>query len=155
MTVASPPLFFFTIEGQIAFINTFFFGMYLIKNIPIFYKGKFRILYIIKNLILKSLFKTFHWESTLKTPKIAIASLLWSHYFASLSLHHYFFYWRKNFSTFFFVLHVSPVAEFSVSISNTPKFICSLDDGAPRLLITENDASFKIESITYFKVKGK
>ena len=34
---------------------------------------------------------------------------------------------------------VFPVAEFSVSICNTPKFICSSDDDVPRLLITGND----------------
>ena len=38
---------------------------------------------------------------------------------------------------------VSPVAEFSVSICSTPKFICSSDDVAPRLLITEYDTSYK------------
>ena len=32
-----------------------------------------------------------------------------------------------------------PVAEFSVSICSTPKFICSSDGDVPRLLITEND----------------
>ena len=32
-----------------------------------------------------------------------------------------------------------PVVEFSVSICSTPNFVCSLDDGIPRLLITEND----------------
>ena len=64
------------------------------------------------------------------------------------------------------------VAEFSVSICSTPKFIYSSDDDVPRLLITENDASyksntknrmmrilyhFKIEFIiiTYLKVKSK
>ena len=35
------------------------------------------------------------------------------------------------------------VVEFSVSIWNTPKFICSSDDGVPRLLITEYHASYK------------
>ena len=38
---------------------------------------------------------------------------------------------------------LSPEAEFSVSICSTPKLICRLDDGVPRLLITENDASYK------------
>ena len=68
---------------------------------------------------------------------------------------------------------ITPVAGFSVSICSTPKFICSSYDGVPRLLITENDTSyksniyknrmmrtsyqFKIEFITniYLKVKGK
>ena len=36
-----------------------------------------------------------------------------------------------------------PVVEFSVSICSTPKFFCSSDDGVPRILITENDASYK------------
>ena len=40
-------------------------------------------------------------------------------------------------------LGCSPVAEFSVSICSTPKFICSLGEGVPRLLITENDISYK------------
>ena len=31
-----------------------------------------------------------------------------------------------------------PVAEFSASISSTPKFICSSDDGVPRSLDREN-----------------
>ena len=34
---------------------------------------------------------------------------------------------------------ISPVAEFSVLVCSTPKFICSSDYGVPRLLITEND----------------
>ena len=37
----------------------------------------------------------------------------------------------------------TPVAEFSVSVCSTPKFICSSDEGVPRLLNTENDASCK------------
>ena len=40
-------------------------------------------------------------------------------------------------------LFSTPVTEFSVSICSTPKFICSSDDGEPRLLITENDTSYK------------
>ena len=36
-----------------------------------------------------------------------------------------------------------PVAEFSVSICGTPEFICSSDDDIPRLLIAENDTSYK------------
>ena len=62
---------------------------------------------------------------------------------------------------------------FCVSLCSTPNFICSLDAGVPRLLITENDTSyksniyknrmmrtsyqFKIEFITniYLKIKGK
>ena len=36
-----------------------------------------------------------------------------------------------------------PEAEFSVSICSTPKFIWSSDDCVPRLLITENDISYK------------
>ena len=32
-----------------------------------------------------------------------------------------------------------PVTEFSVSICSAPKFVCSSDDGIPRLLITEID----------------
>ena len=36
-----------------------------------------------------------------------------------------------------------PVAEFSMSICSTSKFICSSDDGVPRLLITEYDSSYK------------
>ena len=35
------------------------------------------------------------------------------------------------------------VAEFSVSICSTPKFICTPDDGVPWLLIIENDTSYK------------
>ena len=68
----------------------------------------------------------------------------------------------------------SPVAEFSVSICSKPKFVCSSDDGIPRLLITENDNNsyksnifknrmmwilyhFKIEfaANTFLEVKGK
>ena len=41
-----------------------------------------------------------------------------------------------------FILNCSE-AEFSVSICSTPKLICSSDDGVPRLLITENNASYK------------
>ena len=37
----------------------------------------------------------------------------------------------------------TPVAEFSASICSTTKFIYSLDDGVPRLLIAENVASYK------------
>ena len=64
-----------------------------------------------------------------------------------------------------------PVAEFSVSICSTPKFICTSVDGIPRLLITVNKYKsnfyknrmiwilyqFKIKFIiiTYLKVKGK
>ena len=36
-----------------------------------------------------------------------------------------------------------PEADFSVSICSTLKFICSSDDGVSRLLITENDTSYK------------
>ena len=48
----------------------------------------------------------------------------------------------------FSVLKINTVAEFSVSICNTPKFICSSDggvsiEGVPRLLNTRNDASYK------------
>ena len=66
----------------------------------------------------------------------------------------------------------SPVAEFSVSICSTSKFICSSDDGVARLLMKEIPPyksniyknrvmsilyQFKIEFIiiTYLKVKGK
>ena len=42
-----------------------------------------------------------------------------------------------------YVKYKSPVAEFSVSICSTPKFICSSDDSVRRLLITENDTSYK------------
>ena len=45
---------------------------------------------------------------------------------------------------------ISPLAEFSLSICSTPKFICTSDDGVNyrsrlliRLLITENDTSYK------------
>ena len=41
-----------------------------------------------------------------------------------------------------------PVAEFSVSISSTPKFICSSYDGVPRLLITQNYISYKKVTFT-------
>ena len=44
-----------------------------------------------------------------------------------------------------------PLAEFIVSICSTPKFICSLDDGVPRLLITESDSSYKSN---IYKKKG-
>ena len=37
---------------------------------------------------------------------------------------------------------IKVAVEFSVSICSTPKFICSLDDGVPMLLITGNDASY-------------
>ena len=40
-------------------------------------------------------------------------------------------------------LKTSPVAEFSLSICNTQKFICSSDDDLPRLLISENDTFYK------------
>ena len=36
-------------------------------------------------------------------------------------------------------LMACPIAEFSVSICSTPKFICNSDDGVPKLLIAEND----------------
>ena len=36
-----------------------------------------------------------------------------------------------------------PVAEFSVSVCITLKFICTPNDGVPTLLITENDTSYK------------
>ena len=68
----------------------------------------------------------------------------------------------------------SPVAECSVSICSTPKFVRSSDDGIPRLLISENDNNshktniyrntmiwilyhFKTEFIanTYLEAKGK
>ena len=42
-----------------------------------------------------------------------------------------------------YVKYKSPVAEFSVSICSTPKFICSSDDSVRRLLMTKNDASYK------------
>ena len=35
----------------------------------------------------------------------------------------------------------NPVAEFSVLMCITPKFICNSDDYVPRILITENDTS--------------
>ena len=44
---------------------------------------------------------------------------------------------------FLFQILTDPVAEFSVSICSTPKFICSSDDGVSRLLITESDTSYK------------
>ena len=68
---------------------------------------------------------------------------------------------------------INPIAEYSVSICSTPKFLCSSDDGVHRLLIRGNDTSyksniyknrmmwllyqFKIEfiTITYLKVRGK
>ena len=74
---------------------------------------------------------------------------------------------------FFYALLFSPIAEFSVSIYSTLKFICNSDGGVRRLLITEKDTSYKsniyknrimwrsyqfeIEFITntYLKVKGK
>ena len=37
----------------------------------------------------------------------------------------------------------APVAEFSVSICSTPKFICTSDDCVPRLLIAENVLLYK------------
>ena len=67
-----------------------------------------------------------------------------------------------------------PVAEFSASTCIISKFICSSENGIPRLLITENDTSYikatftksgwceyeinlKLEFIiiSYLKVKGK
>ena len=42
-----------------------------------------------------------------------------------------------------YLRYIGPVAEFSVSISSTSKFICSSDDGVPRLLITGNDTSYE------------
>ena len=38
-------------------------------------------------------------------------------------------------------LHIvsTPVAEFSVSVSSSPKLFCSSDDVIPRLFITENN----------------
>ena len=67
---------------------------------------------------------------------------------------------------------MNPVAEISVSICSTPKFIYTSDDGIPRLLISQSDPSYKsnifknrmmlilyqfiIEFIiTYLKVKSK
>ena len=52
---------------------------------------------------------------------------------------------REDFSYVFKgMLNISnPVAEFSVSICSTPKFACGLDDDVPRLLITENDTSYR------------
>ena len=65
----------------------------------------------------------------------------------------------------------TPVAEFSESICSILKLICGSDDGVLTLFITENDTcyksnvykkgimqilyQFKIEFITYLKVKGK
>ena len=40
--------------------------------------------------------------------------------------------------------HSSPVAEFSVSVCSTPKFICSSGDGVPRLVITEIEPLIKV-----------
>ena len=40
-------------------------------------------------------------------------------------------------------INTSPEAEFSVSICSTQKFICSSDDGVPKLLVLENDTSYK------------
>ena len=68
---------------------------------------------------------------------------------------------------------MGPVAEFSESICSTPKFVCSSNDGIPKVLITKNDNSyksniyknrmmwilyhFKIEFIvnTYLEINGK
>ena len=36
-----------------------------------------------------------------------------------------------------------PVAEFSVPVCSTRKFICSSDDGVPRFLTRRNDTSYK------------
>ena len=54
---------------------------------------------------------------------------------------------------------VISVAEFPVPVCSSPKFICSLDDGVPRLLITENDAFYKSRIATgdylrLFSVQG-
>ena len=38
---------------------------------------------------------------------------------------------------------INPVAEFSISICSTPKFICSADDGVLRLLNSKSDAFYK------------
>ena len=38
-------------------------------------------------------------------------------------------------------LWIHPVAEFSVTVCSTPKFILTSDDGIPGLLITDNDVS--------------
>ena len=46
----------------------------------------------------------------------------------------------------------SLVAEFSVSICITPKFICSSDDRVPRLLIAEYDSSYI--KVTFTKTVG-
>ena len=49
------------------------------------------------------------------------------------------FYIKKKGENFVIIALVTlPVAEFSVSICSTPKFICSSDDGVPRLLNTDN-----------------
>ena len=68
---------------------------------------------------------------------------------------------------------MNPVAEISVSICSTPKFIYTSDDGIPRLLISQSDPSYKSNInknrmmwischfkikfiiITYLKVKDK
>ena len=41
------------------------------------------------------------------------------------------------------LVYMDLVAEFLVSICSTPKFICTSDEGVPRLLITENYTSYK------------
>ena len=40
-------------------------------------------------------------------------------------------------------MYIYPVAEFSVLIYSTPKFICCSDVGVPWLLITKKDTSYK------------
>ena len=53
-----------------------------------------------------------------------------------------------------FSLHrvvTNPVAEFSVSICSIPKFICSSDDGVPRLLIIENE-NFSKRNICKYRI---
>ena len=44
------------------------------------------------------------------------------------------------------LIYIYPVAEFSVSICSTPKFICRSNDGVPMLLITENVSDIKVTS---------
>ena len=41
------------------------------------------------------------------------------------------------------MLHMYPVAEFSATVCRTQNFFCSSDDGVSRLLITENNTSYK------------
>ena len=55
-------------------------------------------------------------------------------------------YYRKysnNFAVDYLTEILTPVAEFSVSVCTRPKFLCTSDDSVPRLLIIENDASYK------------